>query len=270
MRRTFLLAAVMAPIVLAQSPALAQVGTTGDIQAATADLEEAATPSDVGTADPWEGFNRKMFAANQVFDDILLVPLAKTYRFVTPGFARQGLRNFLDNGMSVNILFNDLLQGEFERGGETLARFIINSAIGVGGLFDPATRLGIPKHNEDFGQTLAVWGIGSGPYLYMPIFGPSSVRDGFGLGVDIAADPLFWIDTRPAHLARYSRFGATAVAKREPFIEPLEEIQEKSLDYYASLRSFYLQARKREIANGETNYEDLPDIGEYEEFEDLQ
>jgi phospholipid-binding lipoprotein MlaA len=96
------------------------------------------------------------------------------------------------------------------------------------------------------------------------------MRDSFGLGIDLVADPLFWINTSPAEIARYSRFGATAVSRREPLIEPLEEIEEKSLDYYASIRSFYLQARKREIANGVTDYEDLPDIGEYEELEDLE
>lgn len=260
-----------AALLCAASPAAAQLGVTGDIETTTADLERAATETvDYGTQDPFEDFNRGMFAVHRVIDDGLLIPVSRVYRFVTPKPARRGLRNFLENAQAPNILVNDLLQGEFERGGETFLRFLLNSTVGIGGILDPAARMGIPKHSEDFGQTLAVWGVPSGPYLFMPLFGPSSIRDGFGLGVDVASDPLFWIRTEPASIARYSRFGATAIARREPLIEPLEDIEEKSLDYYASFRSFYLQARKREIANGRTNFEDLPDIGEYEEFDELQ
>ncbi|MGE0407795.1 MAG: VacJ family lipoprotein [Amphiplicatus sp.] len=249
----------------------AQIVGTGDVETTTAELEKAASATTEGAAaDPWENFNRRSFKVYRFFDDVIIVPAAKGYRAVSTKRSRKGIRNFLNNAQSANILFNDLLQGEFKRGGETLARFIINSTIGFLGFADPATKLGISAHTEDFGQTLAVWGAPSGPFLFLPIFGPSSIRDGVGLGVDFAADPLLWLRSDPASYARYSRFTMTAVSRREPLIEPLQKIEADSLDYYASLRSFYMQARKREINNGRTNYEDLPDIGEYEEFDELK
>ena len=228
-------------------------------------LDEAAS-----ILDPFEGFNRAMYSVNNVIDDGVFVPLAKGYRAVTTEGMRKSLRNFLDNAETPGILLNDILQGKPQRAGETAARFIINSTVGVGGIVDVAAKWGIPPHSEDFGQTFAVWGIDSGPYLYMPVFGPGSVRDGVGRLFDIAADPLFWISTDPAKYARYSRFGATAIAFREPFIEPVDDIKEKSLDPYASFRSFYVQSREREIRDGVENFDELPDIGEYEELDEIE
>lgn len=261
---------VLSIAVMGAQPAAAQLGNTGDTEATIAELERAASDTSGAESDPWQGFNRKMFSAHLFFDHNLLVPAAKTYRAVTPKPARKGLRNFLANAASTKTLINDLLQGQIGRAGETTGRFVINSTIGFLGFGDPASKLGIEAHTEDFGQTLAIWGAGSGPYVFLPLFGPSSVRDGFGAVVDIAFDPLIYIRTEPAQYARYSRAGATGLALREPLIEPLADIEARSLDYYASLRSFYMQARKREIANGVTDYSDLPDIGEYEEFEDLE
>jgi phospholipid-binding lipoprotein MlaA len=147
---------------------------------------------------------------------------------------------------------------------------MINSTIGLGGMGDPAERIGIPQHSEDFGQTLAVWGIDTGPFLFLPLFGPSTLRDGIGAAAGVAADPSLWIHTEPARLFRFTRTGVSGLSVREPLIEPLQDIEKTSLDYYASLRSFYLQARRREIANGEISYDDLPDIGEFEEFDELE
>lgn len=254
--------ALAAPLSAAQAANLfADELQTGDAAPASDETSDASAEN----VDPWEPLNRQTFKAYLFVDDNLVVPIAKGYRAVTPEKARRGLRNFLSNGASANVLLNDLLQGEFKRAGRTLARFVINTTIGFGGAADPAERLGIPSHDEDFGQTMAVWGVPQGPFLYLPLFGPTTVRDGAGIGVDIILDPLYWIKTRPAQLARYSRFGGTLIARREPVIEPLAEIRAESLDYYASLQSFYLQARKREIANGETSFDDLPDIGEYED-----
>lgn len=257
--------------VFAGAPAQAQLGTTGSVEDTTADLERAKTDASTGAdADPWEGFNRKSFKVYLFFDDNILVPSSKAYRALSTKKERKAMRNFFMNVQRPNILFNDLLQGEFKRAGQTTARFLINTTIGFLGFGDPASKLGIPDHTEDFGQTLAVWGVPSGPFLFLPVFGPSSIRDGIGLGVDYAADPLPWMRSDAANYARTSRFAATAIVRREPLIEPLDEIRDSSLDYYASIRSFYLQARKREINNGRTDYEDLPDIGDYEEFDDLQ
>ncbi|MBI1365903.1 MAG: VacJ family lipoprotein [Alphaproteobacteria bacterium] len=252
------------------APARAQLGATGPAPE-SADIKRAQTDTTSGKeVDPWEKFNRRMFKGYLFLDDNILVPAARGYRAVTFKKERKGIANFLANVKLPNVLFNDLLQGNLKRGGQTTARFLINTTIGLFGFADPAAKLGIPPHTEDFGQTLAVWGVPSGPFLFLPLFGPTTIRDGFGLGVDYAADPLTWLRSDPASYARYSRFGMTIVSTREPLIEPLDQIRTNSLDYYASLRSFYLQARKREIANGVTSYEDLPDIGDYEEMDEIQ
>lgn len=234
------------------------------------DTEASAEADASAVSDPFEGFNRAMYSVNNVFDEGFLVPAAKGYRAVTTDGMRRMLRNFLDNAESPGIFLNDLLQGKPGRAGETLARFIANSTVGVGGLIDVAAKWGVPPHSEDFGQTLAVWGVGSGPYLYLPLFGPSSMRDGVGRVFDTAADPLFWIRTNPAEIARYSRFGATALAFREPVIEAVDQLKEKSLDPYASFRSFYVQSREREIRDGVENYDELPDIGAFEEIDEIE
>lgn len=247
----------------------AQLADVEDTDAILADAEVVSAEAGA-EIDPWEGFNRKMFAVNNAIDGALLVPAAKSYRAVTFKKQRKGIRNFLDNLKTPVVLINDLLQGEFKRAGNTASRFVINSTVGFGGMGDPAERIGIPQHSEDFGQTLAVWGVDQGPYLVLPVFGPSTLRDGFGAGVGVAMDPATWIRTDAASLFRYSRAGVTGVSVREPLIEPLDEIRANSLDPYASFRSFYLQSRKREIANGRTNFDDLPDIGDFDEFDDLE
>jgi phospholipid-binding lipoprotein MlaA len=247
----------------------AQITGTGDAEDLAAEIEASSAAASVPEADPWEGFNRKMFALNDGLDRNVMVPAAKAYRAVTHKKQRKGVRNFLANLRTPVVLVNDLLQGEFGRAGDTLGRFVINSTIGFGGMGDPAERLGIAQHSEDFGQTLAVWGVNSGPYLVLPFLGPTTVRDGFGSAVDMTADPAFWITTDPATYYRLSRGGMNVISGREPLLEPLDSIRADSLDYYASIRSFYLQSRKREITNGRTNFEDLPDIGDFEEFDEL-
>jgi len=257
---------------IAAAAAQGVIGQTGGEEAvAQSDIDSAV--SNAGSeevADPWEGFNRKMFSAHLFLDRNLLVPAAKGYRAVTPKKGRRGIRRFLANLRAPGVFVNDILQGEFGRAGETLGRFVVNSTIGAGGFADPAAQIGIPAHSEDFGQTLAVWGVDSGPFLFLPLVGPTTSRDGFGSIMQLGMDPNFYVRTPPANIARYTRAGVGGVSAREQFLEPLEEIEAKSLDYYASLRSFYLQSRKREIANGVIDYSDLPDIGEFEEFDELE
>lgn len=247
----------------------AAANVAGD-EVAQSDIDSAVSASGSDEADPWEGFNRKMFSAHVFLDRNFLVPAAEGYRAVTPKKGRRGIRRFLSNLKAPGIFVNDILQGEFGRAGQTLSRFVVNSTIGAGGFADPAAQLGIPSHGEDFGQTLAVWGIDSGPYLFLPLLGPTTTRDGFGKVVQLGMDPMFYVRTPPADYARYARAGVGGVSAREQFLDPLAEIEEKSLDYYASFRSFYMQARKREIANGKVDYSDLPDIGEFEEFDELE
>lgn len=254
-------------------PANAQIvaDTNADEAVSQADIDAALAPAPSGdTPDPWEGFNRKMFAAHNFLDEIILIPAAKAWRATTPKKGRRGVRRFFANLRTPGIFVNDVLQGEFGRAGKTMSRFVINSTIGAGGFADPASHLGIEGHTEDFGQTLAVWGVDSGPYLFLPLLGPTSVRDGFGTGVGIGLSPLTYVRTDAAATVRYASAGVGGVSAREQFLDPLEEIKASSLDYYASFRSFYLQARKREINNGRTDFSDLPDIGDFEEFDELE
>jgi len=134
--------------------------------------------------DPWEGFNRSMYNFNYRFDKYVFLPAVDAYEFVMPDVAEQGVTNFFTNFRQIGTLINCILQGEGEKAMDTTARLILNTTLGVLGLFDWATDIGIPYHSEDFGQTLGVWGVGSGPYLVLPILGPSSLRDGAGIGVD--------------------------------------------------------------------------------------
>ncbi len=241
-------------------------------------ITQGAGPSHRTIApDPWEGFNRFTFGLNDKSDKLVFKPLARGYRAITTKKMRKAMRNFLTNIATPTTLVNDILQGKLKRAAQTGGRFVINSAIGFGGVADPAKHLGIPGHTEDFGQTLAVWGIPSGPYVVLPFFGPSTIRDSLGLAVDrLAFSPLNYIQTGAAQKARLSRTGATLVSLREPLLETLDDIENNSLDYYSSFRSFYLQARRREILDGKNALEDLPDIGdgfddfdEFDEFDEL-
>lgn len=234
-----------------------------------ATAEAAAPPADAAPAatDPWEGFNRKIFGFNDAVDDVFFVPAAKAYRATTPKAGRRGIRRFLANLGSPSTFVNDILQGEFGRAGKTLSRFAINSTIGAGGFADPAGQMGIEGHSEDFGQTLAVWGVGSGPYLVLPFLGPSSPRDAFGAVAEIGLQPLTYVRTPPANYARVSLAGTNLLSARENVLDPLAEIEAKSLDYYSSFRSFYTQARAREIRNGVADYDALPDFDDFDEIE---
>ncbi len=238
------------------SGSVAPETTADDFRDAEADI------AGTDVADPWEGWNRNMFAIHTFLDDTLLVPAAKGYRAVTPKPGRRGIRRFLSNFRSPGVFVNDILQGEFKRAGTTLSRFVVNTTIGAGGFADPMAVMGVEGHNEDFGQTLAVWGVPSGPYTFFPLLGPGTLRSNAGSLGQIALGPLLYVDTAPANIAQFTSTGVGALAVREPLIEPLDEIRTNSLDYYASFRSFYLQSRKREIANGRSTFDDLPDIGD--------
>ena len=135
--------------------------------------------------DPWEGFNRSMYRFNYRFDKYVFLPVASGYQAITPDFMEQGFNNFFQNFGELSTLMNSILQLHPTKTVETTGRFLINTTVGLLGLFDVASSLDIPRHNEDFGQTLGHWGVGNGPFLVLPIMGPSNVRDGIGLGVDM-------------------------------------------------------------------------------------
>lgn len=223
-------------------------------------------------ADPYEGFNRQMFAFNTGVDKYALGPAATAYKTVTPAFARDRVGDFLSNLNGPVIFANDVLQAEPSRAGTTAARFTINSTVGLLGLWDAADHFGIEGHREDFGQTLGVWGVESGPYLVLPLLGPSNPRDLFGIGIDRALDPLTWVqidnddDTDLAVRAGLGVLGA--LNARVSLDEQIESLNAQPEPYIA-LRRIYSSQRQAAIANGkvdeENAYDDLPDFGEFEE-----
>lgn len=197
--------------------------------------------------DPLEPTNRTIFEFNEAFDTYLLKPTAKGYRWALPDDLRAGIRRSLANMRSPITFGNDILQGNMGRAMETLMRLTVNTVLGFGGFFDVAGQYGLQRHEEDFGQTLAVWGFNEGPYIMLPIFGPSNVRDAIGLGVDAYADPMGWFLGTPELFARAAVEG---IDKRAEVIEPLDELERTSVDFYATIRSLYRQRRADEINNG--------------------
>ncbi|MBL8551555.1 MAG: VacJ family lipoprotein [Hyphomonadaceae bacterium] len=218
--------------------------------------------------DPWERTNRKLFAVHEAVDKAALGPTAREYRRVTPTPVRSGVSNFLRNLRGPQIFANDLLQGEFKRAGATAARFTINSTLGVAGVFDPAAQMGIERHSEDFGQTLAVWGVPSGPYVFIPVLGPTSVRDGAGAIANFALDPFTWMDFRGDDEFMVFRTGMTALAARESVIEAVDNVRQSSIDPYVTIRSTYGLLRESSIRNGLDDVQDLPDFEDIPTYED--
>lgn len=201
--------------------------------------------------DPLEPTNRAIFRVNRAIDVAVLKPTAYVYRTYTPNFFQESVTNLLNNLRSPVILFNDLLQGELRRAGTTLARFVINSTIGVGGLRDPAAGWGLDYHSEDFGQTLAVWSLPEGPFLMLPVFGPSNPRDAVGLVVDYLVDPLhIWLTNTHREEWIYARSGMHVVDQRARHYDELADLERSSLDYYAAVRSLYRQRRADDIKQG--------------------
>ncbi|MBF0354682.1 MAG: VacJ family lipoprotein [Alphaproteobacteria bacterium] len=204
----------------------------------------------VQTNDPAEPTNRNLHAFNQGIDDNVLKPMAEGYRDYVPANFRTNIRNVLTNLSEPLVAANDLLQGEFLRAANAIGRFCVNSTFGFLGMGDVAGGGGLEHHDEDFGQTLAVWGVGEGPYIVLPLLGPSNPRDAVGTAVDFVGNPTNWFIPGLPLAASVGKGTVTAVDKREKYLEPLNEVQRTSLDYYASLRSLYRQKRADDIRNG--------------------
>ncbi|MDF1691065.1 MAG: VacJ family lipoprotein [Zhongshania sp.] len=195
--------------------------------------------------DPWEGFNRGVFAFNDTADEYLVQPIARGYRKITPAIVDQGIANFFNNIGEIKNMGNDLLQGKASDVLVDGGRFIINTTVGVVGFFDVASYIGLKRESEDFGQTLAVWGVGSGPYLVLPFLGPSSVRDGFGTGVDSYVSVTGAIDPE---YARYAMSGLDLLQTRASLLGT-EALM--SGDKYTFLKDAYLQRREYLINDGQ-------------------
>ena len=200
--------------------------------------------------DPLEPLNRTAYVVHDGLDTLVLRPAAEAYRIFIPPEVRTAIRNVLGNLRTPVILVNDLLQGDTQRAATTMGRFIINTSVGIGGIFDRAKDFGLLGHTEDFGQTLAVWGAPEGPYLFIPALGPSNPRDLLGTAADTALQPLTWVsggDTLDAILV--TRTVATVLDIREGLIETVDQVRASSLDPYATIRSAYRQRRVVEIRN---------------------
>lgn len=198
--------------------------------------------------DPWEGFNRAMFSFNEGLDRAVVKPVTQGYRFIMPDFAEQGVHNFFENIGDVKTFFNNVLQGKPKEASEDLGRVVVNTTIGIGGLFDVASAFGIPKHDEDFGQTLGAWGVESGPYLVLPLFGPSSLRDGVGRIPDMMVDPIQQVSDDDTGLGLQV---LRVIDKRSQLLEAEGVI---SGDRYTFIRDAYLQRREYQVNDGQVEF----------------
>lgn len=208
----------------------------------------------IDESDPWEGFNRSMQTFNDKLDEFALEPLAKGYQWITPSFIDRGITNFFSNINDIGVTINDLLQLKLGQTGSDGARFFVNTVAGLGGFFDVATEIDLPKHNEDFDQTLAVWGLPSGPYLVLPLFGPSSVRGFFGLIGDAAMNPISYIDGGMVS-GTYGAIGGglfflNAVDTRADHLGTMRIAEEAAVDRYEFFKNAYIQQREYLILDG--------------------
>ncbi|MBI3675358.1 MAG: VacJ family lipoprotein [Proteobacteria bacterium] len=210
--------------------------------------------------DPYETSNRQVFEFNQKLDEHVARPVAVFYSRAVPRPLRSGIHNVLANLALPLTFVNDVLQGEAKRAAQTFGRFTLNSTVGIGGLFDPATRAGIPVHTEDFGQTLAVYGADEGPYLMLPLIGPDNPRDLVGQVADIFLDPFTYVSYRSDVYWNGGRAALDVVDSRASNIKTIDAMESTSIDYYATVRSLYRQNRNQEIRNGKPDLDNLPDF----------
>jgi len=206
------------------------------------------------TSDPWERTNTRIYAFNKFLDRWLLRPVAVAYNNVTPDIVRQGVGNFFSNIDDINVLANDLLQLKFRDAASDSGRLLINTTVGLVGIIDVASSIGLTKNEEDFGQTFGRWGVGAGPYVVLPFFGPSSVRDSFGLVLDTVFNPIQYHDedsVKTTLLLLEQLDNRASVLEMEGLI---------SGDEYLFMREAYLQQREFLVNDGEVNYDDFDDF----------
>ncbi len=225
-----------------------------------------AERADIAANDPLEPVNRVIFDVNDFLDRLLIRPLAELYRAMVPPPIRDRIASVLKNMGEPVIMANNLFQGELTDAGTTLGRLVVNSTAGLGGMFEVANDIGLPKQSGDFGQTLHVWGLGEGPYIVLPLFGPSNVRDAIGLGVDTVMSPWKYAvkagDTQIQDTFAIADMTASALVRREANIEGLDALREGSLDFYAQMRSVYRQYRAKQL--GQPLASDSPVFEDYD------
>jgi phospholipid-binding lipoprotein MlaA len=244
-------------MILGASVMLAACGTT---------QEDQIMAGSIQINDPFESTNRAVFAFNNAVDDAVIHPVVSGYRTVVPRPARQGLRNFLRNLKSPVQFANQVLQGDAQGASDVVVRAVVNSTVGVAGVFDVAGHEGIAYQQEDFGQTLGVWGVDHGPYLVVPFLGPSSMRDYAGYIVDAYADPLrWWLFNTDNEEWYYAKIGADYLDLREDLMDVLKELEASSIDYYAAVRSTYYQRRDALVRDEVNTAADAPEIPHYDD-----
>jgi len=201
--------------------------------------------------DPLEPLNREILDLNLLLDRILLKPVTQVYIAIVPEEGRDALRRGLDNMKEPVVVINNVLQGEVRRAGTTAGRFAVNSTLGLAGLMDVAGKMGLDKETGDFGQTLFVWGLPEGPYLILPILGPSNPRDLLGMAADNYTDPFSYVASAKAvDQMQITRFIVGGIDERARVIDILDDLQKNSLDFYAQLRSLAQQRRAAELRRG--------------------
>ncbi|OBX37080.1 VacJ family lipoprotein [Halomonas elongata] len=226
-------------------PGLGRVLLAGLALAALSGCATTSGGTEANPEDPWEGFNRGVFAFNDTLDRYALKPVAQGYHFVTPDPVETGVGNFFSNLGEIRTTLNSLLQGKGANAGASTGRFLINSTVGVLGIFDVASHMDLTAREEDFGQTLAVWGVDSGPYLVLPFLGPSTVRDTGGLPVDFYTYPVTYVED---DTVRYSLTGLRLIDTRAGLLDQEDLIRG---DRYSFIRDTWLQRRRFEVSDGE-------------------
>ena len=227
---------------------LARIGLALAIAASVSACATGTNPRD-----PLEGYNRAMFKFNDTVDQVALKPVATAYKKVTPSFVQTGVGNFFGNLSDVWSAVNNLLQGKGEAGLQDVVRVSMNSTFGIFGLIDIASQAGIPKHNEDFGQTLGWYGIQPGPYVMLPLLGPSTVRDTVALPLDITGDP--WRYKDPVSVRNIGTV-TRVVDKRAALLDATNLMEAAALDRYEFIRDGFLQARESKVFDGDTDRRD--------------
>lgn len=214
--------------------------------------------------DPYEPFNRQMYAFNDNLDRAVIAPVAKGYRAVTNEPVRTGVSNFVKNLGEPVTFANEVLQGRFGAAAGTAGRFLLNSTVGIVGLLNPAEDVGLGRVDEDFGQTLGVWGVPSGPYLVLPFLGSTSPRDFFGIGVDMALNPLNHAEFEGDDATRIGLAATGGLVARESLIDTIDDARSTQLDPYVTLRRFHVRNRQALIGNVAPGPTDVPKVPDYE------
>jgi phospholipid-binding lipoprotein MlaA len=208
----------------------------------------ATTDEYADPRDPWEGYNRWMYAFNDEVDKAIIKPLAKGYKAITPAPIDRGITNFFNNLGEVRSIINNLLQFKLQRAVNDVGRLAVNSTIGLLGFIDVASNMNLPPYDEDFGQTFAVWGVDTGPYIVLPLLGPSTGRDTIGLALDWTVEPVRWMTDSSA--ARTGLLGLWFIDRRADLLGASKIMEQAALDPYEFMRDAYLQKRLNDVYDG--------------------